>query len=105
MKSTVVFSGAMLIVSALCVSGSVLDAVSGVTVDDYEARTFTSPKGDTIQYRLFVPRDYKPVNSRGHVRENGPGPKGRPRIPALSSPHRYRGENRGTGKIDSPGRK
>lgn len=32
--------------------------ISAVTVDDYEPRTFTSLQGDTIQYRLFVPRDY-----------------------------------------------
>ncbi len=46
MKSTAIFSGAMLIVGALCVSGCVsdssLNAVSEVTVDDYEARVFTS---------------------------------------------------------------
>jgi predicted peptidase len=35
-----------------------LTIVSAVTVDDYEARTFTSSKGDTIQYRLFIPLDY-----------------------------------------------
>ncbi|MHC4467714.1 MAG: alpha/beta hydrolase-fold protein [Planctomycetota bacterium] len=33
-------------------------AVTEVTVDDYEPRTFTSSQGDTIQYRLFIPRDY-----------------------------------------------
>ena len=64
MKSTAIFSGAMLIVGALCVSacatGSFLNAVSEVTVDDYEARVFTSSQGDTIPYRLFIPRDYKP---------------------------------------------
>jgi len=64
MKSTANFSGAMLIVGALCVSGCVSDsahnAVTEVTVDDYEARAFTSSQGDTIQYRLFIPRDYKP---------------------------------------------
>ncbi len=43
---------------SLFVTGSVLGAVTGVTVDDYEARSFTSSQGDTIQYRLFVPRDY-----------------------------------------------
>ena len=32
--------------------------VSAVTVDDYEARSFTSSKDDTIQYRLFIPRSY-----------------------------------------------
>lgn len=33
--------------------------VSAVTVDDYEARVLTSSQGDTIQYRLFVPCEYK----------------------------------------------
>ena len=62
MKSTVVFSGTMLIAIALCVSGCVsgssISTVSEVTIDDYEARVFTSSEGDKIQYRLFVPRDY-----------------------------------------------
>jgi predicted peptidase len=62
MNSTAVFSGAMLIVGALCVSGCVsacsLKAVTEVTVDDYEARVFTSSQGDTIPYRLFIPRGY-----------------------------------------------
>jgi predicted peptidase len=31
-----------------------------MTVDDYEARVLTSSQGDTIPYRLFVPRDFKP---------------------------------------------
>ena len=43
---------------SLLVTGSVLGAVTGVTVDDYEARVFTSSQGDTIPYRLFIPRDY-----------------------------------------------
>ena len=62
MKSTAVFSGAMLIVGTLCVSSCVSDSslkeVTEVTVDDYEARSFTSSRDDTIQYRLFVPRGY-----------------------------------------------
>ncbi|MHC5191375.1 MAG: carboxylesterase family protein [Planctomycetota bacterium] len=58
MKSSTIFSRAMLTVGVLCVSYSALGAVTGVTVDDYEARSFTSSQGDTIQYRLFVPRDY-----------------------------------------------
>ncbi|MHC4927981.1 MAG: chitobiase/beta-hexosaminidase C-terminal domain-containing protein, partial [Planctomycetota bacterium] len=58
MKSGTIFSRAMLTVGLLCVSYSALGAVTGVTVDDYEARSFTSSQGDTIQYRLFVPRDY-----------------------------------------------
>ena len=29
-------------------------------MNDYEARVFTSSQGDTIQYRLFIPRDFKP---------------------------------------------
>jgi predicted peptidase len=66
MKSSSIFSGAMLIVGALCVSGCVsgssLNEVTEVTVDDYEARTFTSSQDDTIQYRLFIPRDYKAGN-------------------------------------------
>ena len=35
-------------------------AITKATVEDYEARTFTSPKGDKIQYRLFIPRNYDP---------------------------------------------
>jgi predicted peptidase len=36
------------------------DTVSKATIEDYEARVFTSSKGDKIQYRLFIPRDYDP---------------------------------------------
>ena len=32
--------------------------ISSVGVDAYEARVFTSSQGDTIQYRLFIPKDY-----------------------------------------------
>jgi len=64
MESSLIYSGIMLIVGALCVSGCVSDSfvneVTEVTVDDYEARSFTSSEGDTIQYRLFVPRSYDP---------------------------------------------
>ena len=62
MKYTTIFSGEMLIVGALCVSVCLSDsfgnAVTEVTVDDYEPRVFTNSKGDMIQYRLFIPRDY-----------------------------------------------
>ena len=37
---------------------SVSEVITEVTVDDYEPHVFTSSKGDTIQYRLFVPSDY-----------------------------------------------
>jgi len=61
-KLLTIFSRVMFIVGALCVSGCVSESfhkeVTGVTVDDYEARTFTSSQDDTIQYRLFIPRDY-----------------------------------------------
>jgi len=30
----------------------------GVTVRDFENRTFTGSTGDTLRYRLFVPKDY-----------------------------------------------
>jgi len=39
---------------------SVSEVISEVTVDDYEAHVFTSSNGDTIPYRLFVPRGYDP---------------------------------------------
>jgi poly(3-hydroxybutyrate) depolymerase len=62
MKSTVMFSGVMFIVGVLCVSvcvsGTSPETVSSVTVDDYEPRVFTSSKGETIPYRLFIPRGY-----------------------------------------------
>ena len=32
----------------------------GVTVRDFENRTFTGSTGDTLRYRLFVPKDYDP---------------------------------------------
>jgi len=54
MRRTIAF----LFVVALLVTGFLLKSVSAVTVDDYQARTFTSSKGDTLQYRLFIPRDY-----------------------------------------------
>lgn len=64
MKSITILSGAMLIVSALCISGCISNSsikkVSEVSIDDYEARVFTSSQGDKIQYRLFIPRDYDP---------------------------------------------
>ena len=46
---------------AFCITSSgqsKLQSVSEVTVDDYEAHVFASSKGDTISYRLFVPRGY-----------------------------------------------
>ena len=64
MKSSMIFSGAILVVGALfltsCVSDSPGSTVSEVTIDDYEPRVFTSSNGNKIQYRLFTPRDYKP---------------------------------------------
>ena len=59
MKSTAIFSGAILILGALWVSGSSLCTATEPVVDDYEARIFTSSQGDTMPYRLFIPRDYK----------------------------------------------
>ncbi|MHC5075537.1 MAG: family 43 glycosylhydrolase [Planctomycetota bacterium] len=58
MKSSVMFSRTMVILCLLCVSGVSLGEVTEVSVDDYEPRVFTSSKGDTIQYRLFIPRGY-----------------------------------------------
>ncbi len=64
MNFTEILSGTILIVSGLCVSSCVsnssIKTVSEVSVDDYEARIFTSSQGDKIQYRLFIPRDYNP---------------------------------------------
>lgn len=54
MRRTIAF----LFVVSLLLTGFLLNSVSAVTVDDYQARTFTSSKGDTLQYRLFIPRDY-----------------------------------------------
>ena len=139
MKSTTIFSGAILIVGALCVSGCVsessLNEVTGVTVDDYEPRVFTSSQDDTIQYRLFIPRDYKPDTkyplvlqigivrwycsimapaaqettiaaiSKDHVPWNGPDQKDRQTTPALLSHRKYRGENRGKEEMAHPGRR
>ena len=36
------------------------DKITEVTVDDYEAHVFVSSSGDTIAYRLFIPREYDP---------------------------------------------
>ena len=35
-------------------------AAAGVTADDYEARVYTDAAGNTMPYRLFVPRSYTP---------------------------------------------
>ena len=51
-KITVAFSVSLLM------TGLLPDAISEMTVDDYEARVFTSSQGDTIPYRLFIPRGY-----------------------------------------------
>jgi len=56
---------AVFMLSCLSSSGqtkpqSVSEVISEVTVDDYEAHVFTSSNGDTIPYRLFVPRAYNP---------------------------------------------
>ena len=50
----------MVLVTGIC------GASRGVTVRDFENRTFTGSTGDTLRYRLFVPKDQKnPVaNSR-----------------------------------------
>ncbi len=65
MKSTSIFSGATLIAGALyvsvCLSDYIGSAITKMTVDDYEPRIYTSSKGDRIQYRLFIPRDYDPT--------------------------------------------
>jgi len=66
MKFVVNISLTMIILLSLCVSGcssnSSITKVSEVTLDDYEARVYTSSIGDTIPYRLFIPRDYDPDN-------------------------------------------
>jgi predicted peptidase len=36
------------------------ELITEVTVDDYEPHVFTSSESDTIQYRLFIPREYNP---------------------------------------------
>jgi len=51
-RITIIFSVSFL------AAGFLSDAVSEVNVDDYEARIFTSSQGDTIPYRLFIPRGY-----------------------------------------------
>jgi len=51
-RVTIVFSVSLL------ATGFLPDAVSEATVDDYEARVFTSSQDDTVSYRLFIPRDY-----------------------------------------------
>jgi predicted peptidase len=66
MKSVEVFSGIALLAVALCMGGCTTTSqsaggVTAVTVDDYEARTYTGTDGNTIQYRLFIPRDYDPA--------------------------------------------
>jgi predicted peptidase len=43
-----------------CATTSSNSMVTAVEIDDYEARTFTGADGNTIQYRLFIPRDYDP---------------------------------------------
>ena len=58
MKSTAVVLGAVFLFAALSVTGSLVEAATEVSIDEYEAREFTSSQGDTIKYRLFVPRDY-----------------------------------------------
>jgi len=58
MKSITTVLGAALLFAALSVSGSLVDAATEVSIDEYEAREFTSSQEDTIVYRLFVPREY-----------------------------------------------
>ena len=41
-------------------AGLQMQAIAEVTADDYEARSYTDPAGNTIPYRLFVPRSYAP---------------------------------------------
>jgi len=64
MKYKVNISWPMILLILLCISGcsseSPVTTVSEVTLDDYEARVYTRLKGDTIPYRLFIPRGYDP---------------------------------------------
>jgi predicted peptidase len=44
--------------TSVALIAGVTGASYGVTIEDFEARTFTSSTGDTLHYRLFVPRGY-----------------------------------------------
>jgi len=62
MKSVENITRTMIVLISLCASGcnsnSSTTTVSEATLDDYEARVYTSTAGDTIPYRLFIPTDY-----------------------------------------------
>ena len=47
----------MTLIAGICV------ASHGVTIQDFEARSFTSSAGDTLRYRLFVPKGYESSQS------------------------------------------
>jgi predicted peptidase len=57
MKTTLVLC---VLTTVSCTTLTDSDTVSTVSIDDYEPRSFTSDSGDTIPYRLFIPRDYDP---------------------------------------------
>jgi predicted peptidase len=66
MKSVVNISLTMIISLSLyvcaCTSNSSITKVTKAKLDDYQARVYTSSYGDTIPYRLFIPRDYDSDN-------------------------------------------
>ncbi|MGD8239906.1 MAG: alpha/beta hydrolase-fold protein [Armatimonadota bacterium] len=44
--------------ASVALIAGVAGASHGVTIQDFEARTFTGSTGDTLRYRLFVPKGY-----------------------------------------------
>lgn len=56
-------------------------------INDYEARVFASSSGDTLPYRLFVPRDYKPGKKYALVLfHHGAGGRGNDNLANLEGP-------------------
>ena len=43
-----------------CMSNMPVEKIKEVSINIYEAREFTSMRGDTINYRLFIPYGYNP---------------------------------------------
>ena len=70
-----------------CMSNMPVEKIKEVSINIYEAREFTSMRGDTINYRLFIPYGYNPNRSYPLILfHHGAGGRGNDNIKNLEGP-------------------